>query len=105
MAVSDVTPSDASPRTGERAHGEPSPRTHSPVEEKGPGAALLLLALPVLCCGGPAVVAALATAGVATRGVVGGMIGAVLLAVAFGLFLRRRRHRACCATAQKARRR
>ncbi len=102
MAVSHVTPPDASPRAGERAHGELSPRAQAPAEKKGPGAALLLLVFPVLCCGGPAIFAALAAASVATLGVLGGIIGAVLLAVALGLFVRHRRRAACCAPAQKA---
>ena len=102
MAVSHATPPDAGLRAGERAHGGPSPRTRAPEEKKGPGATLLLLLLPVLCCGGPAIVAALAAASVATLGVVGGIIGAVLLAVALGLFVRHRRRAACCVPAQKA---
>ena len=102
MAVSHVTPPDASPRVGERPHGALSPRTQAPAEKKGPGAALLLLVLPVLCCGGPAIFAALAAASAATLGAVGGVIGGVLLAVAVGLFVRHRRRAACCAPAQKA---
>jgi hypothetical protein len=106
MAVSHVTPPHASPRAGERAHRELSPRTQAlaekPAEKRGPGAALLLLALPVLCCGGPAIFAALAAASAATLGVVGGVFGAVLLPIALGLWVRHRRRAACCAPAQKA---
>jgi hypothetical protein len=105
MAVSNVTPPDASPRASERPHGELSPRTRASAENKGSGAALLLLALPVLCCGGPAIFAALAAASAATLGVVGGIIGAVLLAVALGLFLRHRGRATCCAPARTAWRR
>ena len=101
MAMSHVTPSDASPRAGGSPHGELSPRAQAPAEKKGPGAALLLLVLPVLCCGGPAIFAALAAASAATLGMVGGVIGAVLLAVALGLFVRHRRRGACCAPTQK----
>jgi len=102
MAVSHVRPTDARQRAGERARGELNPHTQTPAEKKGPGPALLLLVLPVLCCGGPAIVATLAAASAATLGVVGGIVGAVLLAVAIGLFVRHRRRGACCAPAQKA---
>ncbi len=72
-------------------------------ERSGLGPIVVLLALPVLCCGGPAIVAALAAASAATLGVVGGAIGAVLLAVALGLVVRhRRRASACCTPATKA---
>lgn len=97
-----LIPPDAGPRAAEPPHGEPSPRTQAPDEKKGPGAGLLLLALPVLCCGGPLIVGALAAAGAATLGAVGGAVGAVILAVAIGLFVRRRRRAACCAPAQEA---
>lgn len=100
-AVPCVTPLDGSPRAGERAHGEMSPRTQACAEKKGPGASLLLLLLPVLCCGGPLIFAALAAASAATLGVVGGVIGAVLLAVALGLFLRHRVRDACRAPGEK----
>ena len=97
MAVSHATPPQASPRTGA------GPGARAPEGRKGPGAALLLLVLPVLCCGGPLIFAALAAAGAATLGVVGGVIGAVLLAVAVGLFMRHRhRAAACCAPTAKA---
>jgi hypothetical protein len=102
MAVSPVRRPDASPRAGGRPPGEVSPGTRAPDQEKGPGAALLLLALPVLCCGGPAIVAALAAASAATLGVVGGVVGAVLLAVALGLWVRHRRRGVCCAPADRA---
>ena len=104
MAVSHVTPPGATSHAGERSQGDLNPRAQAPAEKKGPGAALLLLVLPVLCCGGPAIFAALAAASAATLGAVGGIIGAVLLAVAIGLFVRHRRRAACCAPApaQKA---
>ena len=104
MAVTHATPPDANQRAGERRPEELSPRGQAPAEKKGPGAALLLLVLPVLCCGGPAIFVALAAASAATLGAVGGIIGAFLLAVALGLFLRHRRRAACCAPApaQKA---
>jgi hypothetical protein len=66
----------------------------------------LFFLLPVLCCAGPAILAALAVASAAALGVARGVIGAVLLAVAAGLCVRhRRRADACCAPAGKARRR
>jgi hypothetical protein len=67
-------------------------------ERKGPGFALILLIVPVLCCGGPAIFAALAAASAATLGVVGGVIGAALLAFALGLVVRHRRHSSMCCT-------
>ncbi|SRR5579875_2328449 len=101
MAVSHVTPPDARPRGGERPPGGRRPGPQASAEKKGPGATLWLLALPVLCCGGPAIFAALAAASAATLGVVGGIIGAILLAVGVGLFLRHRRRAACCVPAQQ----
>ena len=97
MAVSHATPPQASPRAGA------GPGARAPEERKG-GAALFLLAIPmVLCCGGPLIFAALAAASAATLGVVGGVIGAVLLAVGLGLFVRHcRRAAACCAPGEKA---
>jgi len=97
MAVSPA----ASPQTDGRPMVGAADR--APEERKGPGAALWLLVLPVLCCGGPAIVATLAAAGAATLGVAGGVIGALLLAVALGLVVRhRRRTSACCSPAPKA---
>ena len=101
MAVSHATSPASGPRPGT------GPGTRAPEERKGPGASLLLLVLPVLCCGGPFIFGALAAASAATLGVVGGVIGAILLAIAVGLWMRHR-HRvvACCpqpnAPAQKA---
>lgn len=102
MAVSHTRPPDTSSRVGKHVHEEVNPRMQTHAEKKGPGAALLLLVLPILCCGGPAIFAALAAASAATLGVVGGVISAVLLAVALGLFVRHRRRTACCAPVQKA---
>ena len=98
MAVSHATSQKASPPAG-AALG-----TRAPGERKGPGAALLLLVLPALCCGGPAIFAALAAASAATLGVVGGVTGAVLLAIAVSLYVRHRRRGACYAPAEQARR-
>jgi hypothetical protein len=66
-------------------------------ERKSLGPSLALLILPILCCGGPAIVAALAAASAVTLGVVGGLLGGALLTVA-GALWRRHRHRsvACC---------
>jgi len=101
MAVSPAT----SPRAS--AHRHTGPGTLVPEERKGPGAWLLLLVLPVLCCGGPLIIGALAAASAAALGVLGGVIGAILVAIAVGLWMRHR-HRvaACCGpaspSAQKA---
>lgn len=68
-----------------------------PEEKRGPGMSLLLLLLPVACCGGPFIIAALAAAGAATLGVAGGIVGAIVVAVAVGLWIRHwRRAAACC---------
>ena len=68
-----------------------------PAGRKGPGAGLALLALPILCCGGPAIVGALGAASAATLGMVGGVVGGVLVAVAVVLSVRlRHRQAACC---------
>jgi hypothetical protein len=72
-----------------------------PEERNGPRAGLLLLALPVLCCGGPAIVAGLAAASAVTLGVVGGVLGTVLAAVALGWWMHRRRASSCCGTASE----
>jgi hypothetical protein len=93
---------DLRPRTAPRARRPGDKSAAKSADKKGPGASLLLLVLPVLCCGGPAVVAALAAASAATLGVVGGIVGSVLLAVAIGLIVRHRRRGACDAPAQKA---
>lgn len=67
-------------------------------QRKGPGAAVLLLALPLLCCGGPAIVAALAAASTAVLGAVGSVAAGFLVALAISLRSRRRRRpSACCA--------
>ena len=96
MAQPRVSPPGARPGAGA------GPGTRAPAERKGPGASVLLLVLPVLCCGGPAIFAALAAASAAILGVVGGAIGAVLLLVVLGLYLRHRRHGACCVPAETA---
>jgi hypothetical protein len=62
----------------------------------------LLFALPLLCCGGPALFAALAAASAATLGAAGGIVGVVLLAVATGLVVRHRSRGRCCAPTQGA---
>ena len=97
MAVSHVAPPQASLPAGEGPPAGLSQRPPAPAEKHGPGAALLLLLLPVACCGGPAIFAALAATSAATLGVAGGIIGAVLLAVAIGLFVRHRRSASCYA--------
>ncbi len=66
-------------------------RGRPPAERKGPGAIVWLLALPVLCCAGPAILAVVAAAGAATLGLAGGVLGALLAVVALGWWLRRRR--------------
>ncbi|MDA8360175.1 MAG: hypothetical protein M0Z95_28625 [Actinomycetota bacterium] len=93
---------DEASHAGAGLHGDLSQRTQVTAEKRGPGATLLLLVLPVLCCGGPAIFAALAAASAATLGLVGGIIGTILLAVAIGLFVRRRRRAVCCAERENA---
>ena len=99
MAVSYPTP----PAAGLSSPGtRAGSGTDVPEERKGPGASLLLLALPVLCCGGPFIFGALAAASAATLGVVGGVIGAFLVAIAAGLWVRRRHRVAACCAGPKA---
>ncbi len=100
MAVSHKSPVSSGPRMNERSlvSSRPSPGEHATAEGSRPS--VWLFAIPVLCCGGPAIVTALAAAGVVTLGVVGGVAGGVLLVVAIGL-LRRHRRRATCCTAKR----
>lgn len=67
-------------------------------QKRGPGAALLLVLAPLLCCGGPLLIGALATAGATTLGTVGGVIAGLIAVAAVGVWLRRRRRTgaACC---------
>lgn len=70
-----------------------------PVEEKrGPGAAILLVLAPLLCCGGPLLLGAFATAGAATLGTVGAVMAGLIAVATVGFWLRRRRRAggACC---------
>lgn len=98
MAVSRATSLGIRPQE-DRGAGAPAPG-----ERKGPGVALLLLLLPVLCCGGPAIFAALAAASAATLGAVGAVVGAGFLALGLGVVLRHRRHAlSCCTPAAGAR--
>jgi Flp pilus assembly protein TadB len=64
-------------------------------ERGGLGAGLVVLALPVLCCAGPVLVAALAAASAAVLGLVAGLVGVALAALAAALVLRRRRREGC----------
>lgn len=109
------------PRTGSSPSARPqiqrpgtgiasTPRRSEPgpaqaVEEKrGPGAAILLVLVPLLCCGGPLLLGALATAGTATLGTVGGVAAGLIALATVGLWLRRRRRAgaACCPPASRA---
>jgi protein-S-isoprenylcysteine O-methyltransferase Ste14 len=60
-------------------------------EKGGPGAAILLVLAPLLCCGGPLILAGLATASAATLGAIGGVIGALLITVGAWVWVRHRR--------------
>jgi hypothetical protein len=76
-----------------------------PVREKrGPGAAILLVLAPLLCCGGPLLLGVLATAGAATLGTVGGVVAGLIAVTAVGLWYRRRRQASadCCPPGGKA---
>jgi len=100
MAVSHARPSEGGV--------PPAAHTGVPVPDarRGPGAVLLVLILPILCCGEPAIAGAVAAASAATLGMVGGVIGAVAALSALGLWVRhRRRDTACCAPAAPAVRR
>ncbi len=71
-------------------------QSEQPPGGRGAWAGLLFL-LPVLCCGGPFIIAALATAGALAKGVVIGVLVGVIGAVALVVFRRRSRSQgACC---------
>lgn len=97
----------ALPRTDPRDGGVGTPPSPTPVvtpEKRGPGAAILLVLAPLLCCGGPLILAGLATASAATLGTIGAVVGVVLVAAAVLVWVRRR-HRAeaaCCPPASGA---
>lgn len=61
----------------------------SPQEPKASNWSYLLLLLPLVCCGGPFLVLALGSIGVATFGIAGGV--GVALAAVVGIFVVRRR--------------
>ena len=68
-------------------------------ESRGSWGAYLVLALPLVCCGAPLVIALAAAAGTAFLGVVGGAVTLILGAGAFLLWRRRRTAREvarCC---------
>lgn len=80
----------STPRRYESGPDKPGPA--QPVKEKrGPGAAILLVLAPLL-------LGALATAGAATLGTVGGVVAGLIALATVGLWLRRRRRAgaACC---------
>jgi hypothetical protein len=86
------------PRTDPRPAADATPKPERPPEERrGRWAPLLFLLAPLVCCA-PLILAALATVSVATLGTVGGVIAAVLVAVAAALWVRHRRRTAsaCC---------
>lgn len=72
------------------------------VIDRGPKAGYLLLLVPLLCCGGPFLVATIAAASAVALGV-GGAIAGVILFGGATVLLVRRKHRcrdACFATSQ-----
>jgi hypothetical protein len=105
-----MTTTSPSPSSGSRTSSVPSgrppagqpeerevalvPPSPSHVAEQRSSAWWLLALVPmVLCCAGPLILGALATLSAATLGAAGGVLGAVLLAVAV-LWWVRRQHRA-----------
>lgn len=84
-------------RQSAKASYEPAP-VRPPGQKRGLGAAILLVLAPLLCCGGPLIFVALATASATTLGTVGGILGALLVALAAAVWIRRRRRggAACC---------
>jgi hypothetical protein len=62
---------------------------------KGSHWSFLLLLLPVLCCGGPFLILALAAAGTMALGVTAGIVAALIAIVAL-VIIRRRRGANCC---------
>jgi|GEM_PF-5944883 len=90
MVVSDKTSPEVSPDP--RRHS--SLGIHSTEDHKGPGASLLLLALPLFCCGGPLIFGLLAAIGAVVFGTV---IGVILLVIAVVVVVYyRRRDTSCC---------
>lgn len=65
----------------------------------GSGGLAWLLLIPLACCGGPLIVAGLATAGAWAWGGLGAAVGVAIAAVL--LIVRSRRRRVCCATDDK----
>ncbi len=68
-------------------------------ESRGSCGAYLLLAVPLICCGGPLVIALVAAAGTAFIGALGGAVTLIVGAGAFLLWRRRRTAREvaqCC---------
>jgi len=85
----------AGPQTG----GQPPPSARRPGTDRGERSglgALWLLLVPLACCGGPFLIAGLATAGALAWGGLG--LGTALLVAVIAMILvrRRRRSRACC---------
>jgi hypothetical protein len=90
------------PRTGlgrpvANAMPRPTP-LRPPDERRGRWVPLLFLLAPLVCCVGPFLFAALATAGAATLGTVGGVIGGLVIAAAAVVWIRHRRRAGatCC---------
>jgi len=81
---------------GRSSSGQARPLEEIP-NRRGLGPGLAVLALPVLCCGGPLVVAALGAASAATLGVVGGVVGGALAVVAVALWVRHQQRATFCA--------
>src|SRR5579875_2317239 len=84
-----VPVSDSHPASERRLPGPGEACCRPAGEGSGVGPGWLVLLLPLACCGGPALVGALAAAGAATWGVLGGLVALVFGVV--GVVLVRRR--------------
>ncbi len=67
-----------------------APELRHASESRGSWGAYLLLAVPLICCGGPLVIALAAAAGTAFLGALGGAVTLIVGAGAFVLWRRRR---------------
>lgn len=90
-------PDGSSPLERTRTDASPSWARTTIEDGRGRKLSFLWILAPLLCCGGPFLVAGLAAVSATTLGTVGGLIALLLLAAGAGIWIRnRRRNTACC---------